>query len=671
MNTKKKIILAVIGLEAVVIAGVIAFLFYINSDSAKINRQLELAQRYLLEEDYEQAIAAFEAVIAIDPKNTEAYLGMAGVYTQIDDLTSAVQILERGSKRTESAEVVEMLEATSAEIEQRAQAAQKAVEAEAAAAQAAASTSQMNAREQEARALLEELKNQNPGYASEDLLARMEACAAKMEELIANGDFDQLQSVADEWRQLLAEASVKKTGYDISIMQYDITDYPTIRLYLDIRDSGGGAVKALAPNMFYISERDAGEGDFLNRSIQKAVLLNENERLNINLLADTSGSMDGQNMQSAKSVMTNFLNTVQFSAGDQVKLTQFNSYIDKSGYFTGDITTLNNTISGYAASGQTKLYDSIVYGVQDVSGQEGAKCVIAFTDGMDVGSYNSARDVVDVVSRYHIPVFIVRIGDSSNAGEDDSLRQIAQASGGSFRNLAQFNTDMSDFYDQIYRQIKEYYVVEYSEDAAEGFGRDKEISVYVQNQNQGGEAVMGLDLGSEYFDTLLGGYLRSYINDMNNHTYNELKRYVDDKVAEDDKYSIQWQMKKQVSGGFSNVTSETLMEYHITDFIVEDDSTIRLLADESYDVIYDEVYGDLKNSSRTVAKDAVAYLDSYGYMPDDDAQVRIWARVNQKPEYILKRSPDGRWKFSRYAGAFTSSSDFEVYDVEVDWYNPY
>lgn len=281
-----------------------------------------------------------------------------------------------------------------------------------------------------------------------------------------------------------ADASAKKTGYDVTIMQYDITEYPTIRLYLDVRDAGDGAVKELAHNMFYISERDAGTGDFLNRSIQKAVLLNK-----------------------------------------------------------------------------------------------------------------------------------------------------------------------------------------YAEDPSGGMGRDKEIAVYVQKQGQGGEAVMGLDLGSEYFESLLGSYLRSYINDMNNHQYQELARYVDDTVAEDDKYSIQWQMRKQVSGGFSNVTAETLMSYQITDFIVEDSSTIRLLTDESYDVIYDEVYGELKNSTRTVAQDAVACLQNdYGYTPDDSAKVRIWAMVNQKPEYILKQSPDGRWKFSRYAGAFMGSSEFYVYDVELtDW----
>jgi len=140
MSTKKKIITAIIGVEAVIIAAVIVFLFYINSDTVKVNRQLELAQKYLLEKDYEQAIAVFEGIIEIDPKNEEAYLGMAEAYAAVDDLENAVKILEKASKRVDSEEVLVMLETHTAEIEQRQQAAQRA--AAQAASDAAASSEQ-------------------------------------------------------------------------------------------------------------------------------------------------------------------------------------------------------------------------------------------------------------------------------------------------------------------------------------------------------------------------------------------------------------------------------------------------------------------------------------------------------------------------------------------------
>lgn len=126
MSTKKKVITVIIGIEAVIIAALMVFLFYINSDTVKVNRQLKLAQQYLLAEDYEQAIAAFSIVIEIDPRNKEAYLGMAEAYAATDDLKNAVKILERASKKIESEEVLPVLEVYTAEIEQREQEAQKA-----------------------------------------------------------------------------------------------------------------------------------------------------------------------------------------------------------------------------------------------------------------------------------------------------------------------------------------------------------------------------------------------------------------------------------------------------------------------------------------------------------------------------------------------------------------
>lgn len=518
----------------------------------------------------------------------------------------------------------------------------------------------------EARTRADQLKARDPGYASEEQKNKLQEYADQMDALIEERKFQEAESLAAQWENFAEEASVKKTGYQVNIMQYDMSEYPKVRLYLDVRDETGGAVKELAPHMFYVSEGDAASGDFLNRAVQRAVAMNDNERLNMNLLADTSGSMDGRSMESAKNIMRNFLNTVQFNAGDQVKLTQFNSIIDKSGFFSNDINQLNQTISSYSATGGTKLYDAIIYGVQDVSGQEGAKCVIAFTDGHDEHSYNSPEQVIEVVSRYRIPVFIVRVGDSSSS-RDSVLQQIAEASGGSFKNLQQFSTDMNDFYNQIYRQLKEYYVVEYEADSMMDIMKTKQIDVYIQNGDKGGEAAGSANPGTELFDSLLGSYLRSYIYDMNNHYYDRLREYVDDTVAPDDTKSIQWQMKKQVSGGFNNVAAETLMDYSITGIEVLNEDTVHMKTSENYEVIYDEVYGDLLTNGKNISREQLSYLDSrFGdYYFDDWTPLRFWGRVNQQPEYILKRGADGRWRFSQYAGDLGLKAQRQIYDVEI------
>ena len=69
MSLKNKILTGIIGLEVIFIAGILAFTCYIGSDAVQVTRQMELARQYLQNEEYEQAIAAFEKVIDIDPQN--------------------------------------------------------------------------------------------------------------------------------------------------------------------------------------------------------------------------------------------------------------------------------------------------------------------------------------------------------------------------------------------------------------------------------------------------------------------------------------------------------------------------------------------------------------------------------------------------------------------------
>lgn len=78
MEGKKKLILAA---AAVVVAIAIGLGMY-NSPANQLSRQLNLGQKYLEEENYEQAVVAFLKAIEIDDKCMEAYLGCITAYTE-------------------------------------------------------------------------------------------------------------------------------------------------------------------------------------------------------------------------------------------------------------------------------------------------------------------------------------------------------------------------------------------------------------------------------------------------------------------------------------------------------------------------------------------------------------------------------------------------------------
>ncbi|SEA67836.1 TPR repeat-containing protein [Oribacterium sp. KHPX15] len=91
----------IIGLAAVFLAVAVfggAMLIWQSSPGESIKKQLVLGEKYLLEENYEQAILAFEKAIEIDPKNPEPYLKLAEIYTRQDDYEKAVKILEKARK---------------------------------------------------------------------------------------------------------------------------------------------------------------------------------------------------------------------------------------------------------------------------------------------------------------------------------------------------------------------------------------------------------------------------------------------------------------------------------------------------------------------------------------------------------------------------------------------
>ena len=61
---------------------------------------LSTAQKYLVEMEYERAIAEFNKVIELDPMNADAYLGLAEAYEKSGDIEKAIETLEKGFELT-------------------------------------------------------------------------------------------------------------------------------------------------------------------------------------------------------------------------------------------------------------------------------------------------------------------------------------------------------------------------------------------------------------------------------------------------------------------------------------------------------------------------------------------------------------------------------------------
>lgn len=102
---KMKTIAAVLAVSIAVSAvgvGIVAYRLQGSPSQAIKLTDLSLGEKYLVELDYEKAIATLENVITVEPNNTEAYLVLAQAYQYMGDLDAAKEALENGYGNTGS-----------------------------------------------------------------------------------------------------------------------------------------------------------------------------------------------------------------------------------------------------------------------------------------------------------------------------------------------------------------------------------------------------------------------------------------------------------------------------------------------------------------------------------------------------------------------------------------
>ncbi len=105
MQKKSKIIIISIAAALVLVVGVFTAISLIGSSEAPVvqagtSEQLSLGQKFLIDLEYDKAVAEFNAVIEIEPKNVDAYIGLADAYIGMGDENKAIETLEKGVAET-------------------------------------------------------------------------------------------------------------------------------------------------------------------------------------------------------------------------------------------------------------------------------------------------------------------------------------------------------------------------------------------------------------------------------------------------------------------------------------------------------------------------------------------------------------------------------------------
>ncbi len=119
VSQKKKPVLPI--LIGILLVAVIAIVCVIVSKSSagtgRLNEQLRLGAQYLSEMNYEQAVAAFEAALAIEPKNVESHVGLVQAYAGLEDAESILSVCQRASENLSGADLSRITDAATESLQ--------------------------------------------------------------------------------------------------------------------------------------------------------------------------------------------------------------------------------------------------------------------------------------------------------------------------------------------------------------------------------------------------------------------------------------------------------------------------------------------------------------------------------------------------------------------------
>lgn len=491
---------------------------------------------------------------------------------------------------------------------------------------------------QEAKTALKELKAADDDYIAERVETYQNVDMSEAEEKEVNTykkDLDEIQKLvkADKMDyKAVKEAFAKmdeaifmyldpKNPIQIMVQQVDASEFPKVKLYLSMKDLATGEVpENLESNLFYIRKEDAN-ADYVKQKVTSVKQLNETEALKVDMVADVSGSMEGTPLQEAQSVMSDFIDSMQFDTGDKVELTSFATGVRLEQEFTDDSVELKNDIYSLTTGNMTSLYDALYTSVERAATQTGARCVIAFTDGDDNYSNCTAEDVVNVANRYHIPVFIIGIGytDYSN------VSYIAAQTGGAYYNISDVNS-MKSIYEEIYKMEKELYLVEFEDTTGATVSDTANIVAGYHSAAYGGEcqytytpnvllSAKSADIYKDGPQAVVEGYLKNFDDAMNQSDFSLISGYLkqgSDIYTEQEQYVLR-------------DISEQLDSYEITDVSYGDADHCIVSTRETY-------YVQIKGKSLQLMTQECRYIaenDGGKWLMTGFDDIKVVSRINQ------------------------------------------
>ncbi len=247
----------------------------------------------------------------------------------------------------------------------------------------------------------------------------------------------------------------------VVINQIDVSQFPSVKLFVSVLDSSGKMVRGLGEKDFLVREDEVEQSP-----VQVATQL---PSIASTLVMDTSGSMK-RAIGDAQRAATTYADNVR--AEDEVLIIDFSDKVKVVQSFTSSKPPLRAAIGAMKARGNTALYDAVFEAVRSFGDKKGRKVAIVLTDGRDddgtgkVLSVKTVEQVIAAAREVNVPVFTIGLGTDV---DEAILTKIAVESGGRYFPSPS-PADLENLYREIGAQLTGQYLLSYDTDLSERDG---------------------------------------------------------------------------------------------------------------------------------------------------------------------------------------------------------
>ncbi|MGB6836181.1 MAG: VWA domain-containing protein [Dehalococcoidia bacterium] len=242
----------------------------------------------------------------------------------------------------------------------------------------------------------------------------------------------------------VASARAQDPTLDVEIASLDQSDAGTLHAVVNVLDAAGRPLPSLTTENVRatLQGKPAPVLD-----VQAAV--NASFGIDVLLVVDTSGSMQGTPLEQARAAAERFMDGL--GPHDRVAVLTFGDTVTTVQDFTSNAETVTAVLEDLEATGNTALYQATADSARmAVASASARKAIIFLSDGLDNGGKSriSREDSLSAAETLGVPTFVIGLGDQTDRSY---LSELAEVTGGRFletpspQGLAQLYEDIANF----------------------------------------------------------------------------------------------------------------------------------------------------------------------------------------------------------------------------------